>query len=88
MVIFPAVSRYRKSGVADSLRADTSSFYLILDLINFFDLYHEGQMEEALEVSERNVDVCISPQEYQSQLVTKSERQCEISSCNFIHCIR
>jgi hypothetical protein len=32
------------------LKANTSSFYLILDLITFFDLYNEGQMEEALEV--------------------------------------
>ncbi|XP_060553313.1 nuclear pore complex protein Nup93-like [Ruditapes philippinarum] len=42
--------RYRNSMVADSLKANTSSFYLILDLITFFDLYNEGQMEEALEI--------------------------------------
>ena len=44
------VHRYRKSGISNSLRSDTSCFYLILDLITFFDLYHGAQMEEALEV--------------------------------------
>lgn len=42
--------RYRSSGEGDGNRASTSSFYLILDLITFFDLYHSGNTEEALEI--------------------------------------
>lgn len=42
--------RYRRTGVAESSRANTSSFYLILDLLTFFDLYHQGLTEEALEI--------------------------------------
>lgn len=42
--------RYRSQGIADGLKANTNSLYLILDLITFFDLYAEGQMEEAMKI--------------------------------------
>ncbi|KAL4234656.1 Nucleoporin nup93 [Mactra antiquata] len=42
--------RYRSSGVSENLKANTCSFYLILDLLSFFDLYHQGQTEEAMEI--------------------------------------
>ncbi|XP_052817034.1 nuclear pore complex protein Nup93-like [Mya arenaria] len=42
--------RYRSGGVAESVRSSSNSFYLILDLVTFFDLYHSGQMEDALEI--------------------------------------
>ena len=45
-----SIFRYRSNGVGESVRGTASSFYLILDLVTFFDLYHGSQMEEALEV--------------------------------------
>ncbi|KAK3579843.1 hypothetical protein CHS0354_015256 [Potamilus streckersoni] len=41
--------RYRGQGL-ESTKSNTSSFYLLLDLLTFFDLYHEGSHEQALEV--------------------------------------
>jgi len=42
--------RYRAQG-HEGNRANTSTFFLLLDLLTFFDYYHVGNMDEALTVS-------------------------------------
>ena len=41
--------RYRE-GKNEGSRSNTSTFYLLLDLLTFFDYYHEGNVDEAFEV--------------------------------------
>lgn len=41
--------RYRERNNEGS-RSNTSTFYLLLDLLSFFDSYHEGNVDEAFEV--------------------------------------
>lgn len=43
------VYRYRERNNEGS-RSNTSTFYLLLDLLSFFDSYHEGNVDEAFEV--------------------------------------
>lgn len=42
--------RYQMQAVTGS-RANTRSFYLLLDLMTFFDQYHAQEHDQALEVS-------------------------------------
>ena len=42
--------RYRTLGHTAS-QSRISTFYLLLDLMQFFDLYHAGQLDTALDVS-------------------------------------
>ena len=42
--------RYKTRG-HDGSRTRSSTFYLLVDLMFFFDLYHQKQNEEALDVS-------------------------------------
>uniref|UniRef100_A0A8C8FBK9 Nuclear pore complex protein Nup93 n=1 Tax=Oncorhynchus tshawytscha TaxID=74940 RepID=A0A8C8FBK9_ONCTS len=44
--------RYRNQGVAGEKSAD-STFYLLLDLMTFFDEYHAGNIDRAYDVMER-----------------------------------
>ncbi|OWF34740.1 Nuclear pore complex protein Nup93 [Mizuhopecten yessoensis] len=41
--------RYRSEGVEGN-RSNTSTFFLLLDLLTFFDFYHAGNMDEGLTV--------------------------------------
>ncbi|XP_069113478.1 nuclear pore complex protein Nup93-like [Argopecten irradians] len=41
--------RYRSKGVEGN-RSNTSTFFLLLDLLTFFDFYHAGNMDEGLNV--------------------------------------
>lgn len=43
------IYRYRERNNEGS-RSNTSTFYLLLDLLTFFDSYHEGNVDEAFEV--------------------------------------
>lgn len=42
--------RYRSQGVAGEKSVD-STFYLLLDLMTFFDEYHAGHVDRAYDVS-------------------------------------
>lgn len=44
--------RYRALG-HDAPREDTAAFYLMLDLMTFFDLYHANKLDEALDTVEK-----------------------------------
>ncbi|KAL5020849.1 hypothetical protein ScPMuIL_000004 [Solemya velum] len=46
---FDVAGRYRTMG-HEGTRSNTSTLYLLLDLLTFFDFYHEGNMEQSLEV--------------------------------------
>lgn len=46
----PFLRRYRSQGVAGDKSAD-STFYLLLDLMTFFDEYHAGHVDRAYDVS-------------------------------------
>ena len=54
--------RYRAQGISANKFVD-STFYLLLDLITFFDEYHSGHIDRAFDVSfrkafEMQVNVC------------------------------
>lgn len=49
MIIF-FLRRYRSQGIAADKTVD-STFYLLLDLMTFFDEYHAGHVDKAYDVS-------------------------------------
>lgn len=49
-VIFSFLCRYRCQGIAGEKSVD-STFYLLLDLMTFFDEYHAGHVDRAYDVS-------------------------------------
>lgn len=49
MLLF-SLCRYRSQGVAGDKSVD-STFYLLLDLMTFFDEYHAGHVDRAYDVS-------------------------------------
>lgn len=48
--LFFSLCRYRSQGVAGDKSVD-STFYLLLDLMTFFDEYHAGHVDRAYDVS-------------------------------------
>lgn len=54
MLLWCCVYRYRTHGIAGEKSVD-STFYLLLDLMTFFDEYHAGHIDRAYDVSEDGV---------------------------------
>lgn len=52
-VTFP-LSRYRSQGVSGEKSVD-GTFYLLLDLMTFFDEYHAGHVDRAYDVSKQKL---------------------------------
>ena len=50
--------RYRTLGHTAS-QSRISTFFLLLDLMQFFDLYHAGQLDTALDVSLTGTLICM-----------------------------
>lgn len=50
--------RYRAQGISANKFVD-STFYLLLDLITFFDEYHSGHIDRAFDVSFRGCGVAV-----------------------------
>lgn len=50
--------RYRTLGYTAS-QSRISTFFLLLDLMQFFDLYHAGQLDTALDVSGTGTPTCM-----------------------------
>ena len=50
--------RYRTLGHTAS-QSRISTFFLLLDLMQFFDLYHAGQLDTALDVSLTGTPICM-----------------------------
>lgn len=49
MLLLCCVYRYRTHGIAGEKSVD-STFYLLLDLMTFFDEYHAGHIDRAYDV--------------------------------------
>lgn len=50
LTLFVFRCRYRSQGVAAEMSVN-STFYLLLDLMTFFDEYHAGHIDRAYDVS-------------------------------------
>ncbi|XP_055955710.1 nuclear pore complex protein Nup93 [Patella vulgata] len=72
--------RYRKTDNTAST-ANTSTFYLLLDLITFFDLYHSGTIDQAYEVLKQLKLLPLTSDEVEHRVNTFRHYTDEIRRC-------
>jgi len=72
--------RYKMRGHSGS-RHRSATFYLLIDLMYFFDLYHEKQFDEALTVMERIRLIPTSVEEVEAKVMSFKQYSDEIRQC-------
>eukprot|EP00111_Clytia_hemisphaerica_P020577 TCONS_00060599-protein len=72
--------RYKTRG-HDGSRSRSSTFYLLVDLMFFFDLYHQKQNEEALDVIQKIKLIPLSMEEVEQKVNSFKQYSDEIRQC-------